>query len=277
MKTESDKFSKEFAELFPKRWTFPTDDELFGFEITQKWISLVSKYVVSIAAFISFDYYLSYKILKGLNEEISEITDTSGINAINEIAKRVPRRLSEVSVSICKRLNYYFAKTRKKNHIKDQNEYLILLKKIDPDNYIGHLARAIYEFLINDDIDKAINEVSNVKNPPDSTWLYNLAFLNAYKGDLTDAKRMYHKAFKGYVPSNVIFDTESFISDEIKSNPDKYQLYFARAYINYKAKGDYDLAIQDFKKFIELDKDKNKYEECVKLSKVYLEEINSLK
>ena len=255
----------------PRRWFFPTSEELLGFEITKQWIGVVTKYVVGIAAYVSGDFDLAYDIFSQMKKETG-VRKNNNIPVINEINKRLPLRFVEVSNAICERLYFAYTRTRNIFYIQKLNEYLNIMQKYDPDDYNAHNLRAIYLFLVKRNVSRAIDELKKIQDRPDTTWRYNLAFLYAYQGQLDKAKRQYDKAFQGYVPNNIINETEVFISGVITAEPNKYQLYFARGYINFKAKKDYLLAKKDFTKFIEKNPN-DMYQIEIKLVKTYIEQI----
>ncbi len=266
-------FAKEFAEVMPRRWRFPESKELFGFDITQQSLGCIIKYIVGIAAYVSGDFDLAYKIYMQLENELSK-ERMKQILPTKKIKERLAIRLTEASTAISRRLYFSYKKTKKLNYIEKMKKYLDLLQGISPNDYGTHLLRAIYIFLIDKNIDAAKNEVKKVRNPPDPTWRYSLAFLYAYKGELEKSRKEYNKAFKGSVPPHVIGDVEIFISDVLEKEPHKYQLYFVSGYINYKVKNDFVLAKKDFNTFIE-QASKEKYQEEIRLAKIYIEEMGN--
>lgn len=268
----SNEFAREFTELFPRKWNFPESEELLGFDITQRWLGFVTKYIIGIAAYVSADFSLSFKIFKQLKNETENNQGCTSIDAITEIKKRLPMRLVDSCNLACNILYFSFTKTRDIAFIKKQKEYLDTLKDIKPHDYNASLLRAIYFFLIDNNIPKAKKEIRDSKNRFDSTWRYSLAFLYAYEGNLGEAKKHYDNAFEKYVSPNVINDTEVFMTDILEKEPNKHQLYFTRGYINFKAKGDMLLAKADFKNFLELDSSEN-YSEEKRLAKIYVKQI----
>jgi len=268
----SDQLSKEFTELLPRKVAFPEDEELLGFEFTQQWLGIVTKYIIGIAVFLSGDLDLSFNIYSQLNNELKNIHDT--VPAVVEIKRRLPRRLYEGALGFTHKLYYQYTKTRKIGYIKQSKIYLDLLSSLAPNDYVSGLQRAIYYFLIEHNINKAKNELENIKNNPfDLTWRYSMAFLLAYEGRLIDAKRHYDKIVKGYSHSRIVCDCEMFINDILEIEPDRCGLYFLRGYLNFKIKLDFILAKNDFENFLLKDKcEGNK--EIMRLVNIYLDQIN---
>ena len=130
LKSMSDKLAREFAELLPRKWCFPESDELLGFEITQQWIGFVVKYIVGIAAYVSGDFDLAFRIYSNLSKEVEIEKESDKINAILEIKRRLPLRLTEATKAICKRLYYFYEKTRNIKYIEEMNGYLNLMAKL---------------------------------------------------------------------------------------------------------------------------------------------------
>lgn len=83
-----DDFSKEFAELFPRKVLFPHEREFSGFEVLKNWIGFVSKYIIGIAAFLSHDFDLSFELFKEVYGELKNID--SNIPQLKKIKARAP-------------------------------------------------------------------------------------------------------------------------------------------------------------------------------------------
>lgn len=264
-------FSKEFSELLPYKVTFAEDDEALGFELTEHWVRYVIKYIIAIAAFVSGDLSLAKDLYLELETEIGQIGNNETIPVIHEIKRRLPARLSEVMLAY---INFYykiFTINRDVKFILKTESYLDKLKLVDPDNYAGHLSRAILFFFKND-LTSAIAELANINNS-DVGWRYSLGFLLAYQGDINGALQNYQKTFYKPQTSNII-DIEIFLSEVLNKEPSKIQLNFFRGLINYKMKQDYKLAKEDFD-FLVNHKDSVNFTELTTLANKYLGEINS--
>lgn len=269
--TISNTLAKEFTELLPRRWRFPESDELLGFEMTKDWLGIVAKYIIGIASHISGHFKLAHKIFTQLRQEITN-AGLKKIPAVHEIARRLPLRLVETSDAISKQLYFMFTRTRDLKYIEGMKLYLDMIRKFSPNDYNARNLRAIYFFLINRDVNRAIKELKGISIRPDATWRYNLGFLYAYQGRLKKSKKQYDLAFQGFVPPNIINETEVFMSDIISTEPEKFQLYFARGYINFRAKKDYSLAKADFVNFLQKCAS-DMYKKEMQLTKTYIKQI----
>ncbi|KQC11362.1 MAG: hypothetical protein APR54_11015 [Candidatus Cloacimonas sp. SDB] len=261
---------KEFGELFPRKLQIECNNDAFSFEFASEWISLVSRYIIGIALLISrnldqaekhFDYLIN-------NPQIQN----SNVPQLSKIRNRLPLRLGDIYwIRTLKHYTYW-----KNNHdmgeIDLMYNHLQKLRSACPKDYSGRLFYSIFEFLKHRDVDKAITELKKCKEIKDATWKYNLAFLYAYKGDLKRAKLIYKSAFKGVCDPNVVIQTEEFMEWLLEVEPDKIQMNYCLGLINWFDKGDYELAISYFEKFINSNTD-NSFEEEKKLAKSYINTI----
>lgn len=264
--------SQEFSQLFPREQYFPVDDELLGFEVTADWIGLSVEYMVGIAFFVSSNLGPAFAILIDLNKKLKSFDNSQNITAIDQLKRKVPDRLVEVSLSICAFLYNTYSLKRDQRIIVDAKKYLDIISQYRPDEGKMKALEAIYYFLIEEDVDKAIAAFDKVDDPLKP---YNLAFLYFFKDDVVQGLRYYKRALKRDLSGNVKNELEIFITETIDRYPDKYQLLFARAFINYKCRGDYKLAMEDFRKFI--DKayyEEKKYEELLRRSVIYNQELS---
>lgn len=247
-KIVSNKLSKEFAELFPRRVAFPIADEISGFEITREWVGVVSRYIIGIASFLSGDFKLSFNLFEELRNELTLVK--INIEQIKKLRLRLPQRISESALALASRLYFIYRRTKDDNLLTKMKPFLDILKNIDPNNYSAHLLRGIYLFLVERNIEEAKKEIKRSQNHLDATWRYSEAFLYAYEGNLDKAEGSYKKAFRAEVTSDVIFQTEEFIHDVLEIEPQRCQLWYCLGMINWKAKRDNILAKEAFEKFL---------------------------
>lgn len=264
-------FSKEFADLFPKRKTISSEGDLFEFEITAKWLDIVSKYVIGIAALLSGDVEYSQQLFEYLQNELN--AQQIDLPAIVKIRNRLPSRLKDVYVLQATLL--YASWTRSKNPelLMQLKIFLDKLKVLSPENYEACELRSIWYFLTARDIKSAKNEIIRNKAKTYNTWRYNHAFLLAYEGNLQEAFREYLLALKNILPNpKTIFDIVEFIMWVVEVEPNKVQLHFCMGLINYFGVVDYSLALQDFEKFLDLTQP-DEFVPQRKQAKKYVEEL----
>jgi hypothetical protein len=270
IKPTHDRFQNEFIEALPAKITFPEKIEVLGFDFTWQSIGCVIKFIIGGAALVSGDLELSYKLYKELEADIK--TFRSDIPVIQRISERIPFRVAETLRLLAERNYFMFVKTRDASHIIKSEKYITELQNIFPDDYKGHLIKAILLFF-KGEVDSAINELVNINNGQDITWRYSLGFLYAFKGDIINALEQYKKIAYGPTSPNVPNDSEVFISDILEKHPNCIQLIFFRGLINFKVKNDNKLAKDDFTLFLNKEK-ANSYARLVDLAKKYLKEIH---
>jgi len=205
-------------------------------------------------------------------------------NLINVLEKNSTKYLNDVILSklknltiniliieaiILARINYIY-----KNDIDKMNYFIEIVQKYRPDNYDAHLLKAIYFFLKNRDINRALNEINKAKNKKDAAWLYSKAFLLAYQGeDLTEVYHVYQQAFKGSTAPIIPIEVEEFILNVLEGEAEKIQLWYCLGLINFFKKEDYLLAKDYFEKFIKLAQRKPNYLDYLVYAQKYLDKI----
>lgn len=265
--------AKEFAELLPRQLNIPTQNDLLSLQFTSEWIAVVTKYIIGIAAAYSGDLDYAEQMYRDallrLKNKDPKIPIYKSLNS------RLPIRISELYET---RANIAHRNWVLDNDPKYINEIGENLASIDEtrkktQTSVLHL-EAIYLFLKDRDIDGAIKIILKIKHMESALWCYNIAFLEAYRGNLKLAIRYYRKASSREIEASVITQVEDFLCWIIKEEPDKYHLYYCLGFFNWKTKGDNLRAIKDFENFLNSCKP-NEYEIEKNLTNKWLEEINS--
>jgi hypothetical protein len=267
-KQVSQNLAREMSELFPQHLHIDTKNDLLSFGFTSEWISCVAQYIVGITASISGDLNRSEALFLDLST--NRHFQTSQLLHIKRLRQRVPIRLGEI-YEYRASIDYdLWRKDREMCHIDEMWIQLTYLRRYCPDNYPGRLLSAIYYFLKERNIDAAVRELRKCRNIQDATWRFSYAFLMAYSGNLAMARHLYHGAFKHfYNRADVPFQTEEFMNWVLKVEPYRIQLHFCIGLLNWKAKGDLQIAIQDFELFLSME-DSIKFPEEVRLAQAYI-------
>lgn len=266
-------FSKEFRELLPEKISFPESENILGFELTQKWIGYVIKYIIGIAAFVSGDINLARSLYLELDIEVNALQDGDNIPIINEIKRRLPSRHREVLASLISKQYYFYSTKREKQNLLDAKPFVRDLLKISPKDYYALLTNAMILFFENE-IDRAIDQIKDC-DAQDGVWRFSLGFLYAYKGEIDLALEQYKQLPYKVFPSNVCNDSEIFMTEVISEKPELVQLNFFRGLLNYKYKQDYLLAKEDFIEFLSREESK-KFSQLIELAKKYSEQLDRL-
>ena len=90
---------------------------------------------------------------------------------------------------------------------------------------------------------------------------------------MDSAIKSYNKGFMRSSPDRVYFEIEEFMQWVLEENPGIPQIWFCLGLINFKGKGDDELAKLDFERFL-ADERSLKYPNAFALAQRYLDEIN---
>ncbi len=164
--------SFEFKELFPRKLLIPFENDLLTFEFTSELITIVSKYIISLAALLSGDINYCQQLLENVHETSKQIK--SNLPSINQIRKRIPNRLLDIYLA---QIRILMLAWRNSREIRLMSEIKVYLDKIEfffSNEYNARIIRAIYYF-VTDDINSAKNEIRKCRNDPDQVW--KLCFL----------------------------------------------------------------------------------------------------
>lgn len=264
-------FSFEFNELFPKKLLIPIENDLLSFEFTSELMNIISKYIISLAALLSGDVDYSQKLLEEINLLLTN--NQSSIPSLLKIRRRLPSRLLDVYILQARIAFLGWRNTRTSESIDKTKYYLDKIESLSPNEYLLHLLKAIYYFVVKS-IPLAKNEIRKCNKVNDVIWRFSYAFLYAYEGNLKQAYRIYQIAFRKKIEPETTFEVEEFITWVLDTEPDKTQLYFCLGLINYYAKEDIRQAEIDFNKFIEFG-DKNIYQEEINIAEDHLSKIRA--
>jgi tetratricopeptide (TPR) repeat protein len=247
----SKEFSEEFSELLPRRLSIPTENDIFTFEITSKWVNIVAKYIIGTAAVLSGDLDYAERLYNDVFQRLTE--DGYSFPIYRKLRDRIPLRLAEINYI---RANIAYSRWQKTRASEDIEKLGYHLDKIHPPYsktmYGVILLNSIYLFVKDRDVRKAISLLKKCKTNEydDGTWLYSLGFLHAYSGKLRKAIQYYRNAMKQPTEGHVISQIEEFLYWLVGIEPEKYQLYYCLGFINLKIKEDMAQAVNNLESFL---------------------------
>ena len=248
----SRQFSAEFRRIFPRKLALHKEGDIFAFQITAKWIHVVARYIVGIASLISNDLVYSEELFLQLETQLAQ-SDSNELPALVKIRNSLPRRLEELYRTRTYQLYNVYRMKRDKSVLEELERVLEKLKKYDTNSYERNLVKAICAFVLRRDLAESMSHIESCCTVQDPTWMYSKAFLLAYGGDLEEAYRIYVKAFVMPKEDAVLpIETEEFIDEVLREEPNKHQLYFCLGLINHRVKKDLLSAKRDFSRFLEL-------------------------
>ena len=245
------RFRREILEVFPREINFLERFELKGFEISAELVSLAAQNIIGTAAFISGDPFLAldlhFNFLKGLEYTFKGLKELPP--NFRASRKKVIKMISGEFSTLSR--YYYYAKKDLDRTYKFANKSL----EFNKENYTAYLLLAIFHFLKNRDIKKALEmiELASKYSNGDMGWKYSEAFLHCYNGDLETSKKCYSAAFRGRPLESERFlrDIVSFIEDILSLEPDKFQLHYALGRIYYQKLYNLPMALENYEKFLE--------------------------
>lgn len=254
----SRQLATEFSELMPRDIKIEAENDLLAFEFTAEYVAIVAQYVIGIAAFLSGDLDYAQSLFERVRLTLT--ARHANIIPLQKIKQRLPTRLAEVFGAQASLCHKRWREDRNRQHYEDARRVLDRLAEVDPDNYSGHLLRALSHFVVDRDVDAAIREIRKCKelDVRDATWRLSYAFLLAYRGELQQARKQYQIAFRCRVQPKVLVEVEEFILWVLEEEPDTVQLHYCLGLVNYAGKDDPARALEEFAAFRSNTSEKNK-------------------
>jgi len=248
----SNKFAMDVGQVWFKKHMIPLANDLLGLEFSSRYVSLVILYIVGTAALMSQQPSLAEQLYERLRGDIDNFSSALKGQPpfLKLLREKAMRGLIHTFTVLHLHYNKAWRSSRALADIDKMKDYSEKVRAIDRNNYSANLDMAIWHFVVNKDIVAAKAALSGNLNNPDSTWLYSLAFLQAYEDHLSDAYKTYKKAFKGECNPDVPMQCEEFIHWVLEKEPDKVQLLFCLGLINFYDKKDYAVAKDHYERFL---------------------------
>ncbi len=241
-------FANEFSRIFPQKIAISKKNDFFEMELTSKWIDVVVKFIIGIAAYLSYDFSFAEEMLSNVSKRLKFIK--ANLPEIAYLKNRVIVHQIDVYNVLIAIWHEKWRLSRDQNDLDKVEYYNNNLDAIDPGNYRVRCMKAIHYFVKNHDLNKAKHEIELCKGNSDQTWRFSYAFLLAYEGNLKSALNQYQSAFKKKYEEHIPMEIEEFIYWVLEKEPGKVQLYFCLGIINMLGKNDKLQSINDFKLFL---------------------------
>ncbi len=240
--------TREFTELLPRKVQLATDNDLLSFQFTSEWADIVAKYIIGIAAAVSGDLVYAEQLYNDASSRLKG-KDTQ-FHAYSKLARRIPLRISELYEARARAVYDSWVTDRETRHITELGQHLAKVDESRKSNPGVLNLLAIHKFLSEYDADAALELLKKSPDTDTAVWHYNVAFLNAYRGDLKSAVRHYRQGTQYEHDPNGIAQVEEFICWTLQQQPDKYQLEYCLGFFNWQVKGDVLQAKKDFLSFL---------------------------
>lgn len=243
----SAEIAKDFSAVLPREINFP-EREFRGFEASAIIIHLAIKYVVGLAAYISQDPRLAFRLHNGLREAFNAYRPLPP--HLQEIRNKIPILLSEEAGWIAR---WHLVKN---NNEQESKNFLEKSLSENGKNYGSWLFKAIMDFRAGkiSESFKSIGSAEKFANG-DCAWMYSKAFLHFWQGEYEKALKLCQKIRKQSQvgEENVCKDVREFNLQILESDDSKPQLLFWIGYISYFKDENLPQALKDFEKFEELE------------------------
>lgn len=265
------KLAVEFGELIPRRVMINPENEVFAFELASEWTETASKYIIAIAACISGFLDYAEMLFREVQQKLPTLR--GNIPAYTKLKERIPLRLLEIHEARARTAYERWFDHHDDNYLKMlENE----LNMVDANSNLPWVInlRSVIAFLVYRNIEEAIKFLKQCpRSNVDGVWHMNVAFLEAYRGNLKKSSQHYRNAINLTILNETLQQVENFIVYILSVEPERYQLYFSLGYINYKIKCDNIKALEDYKSFLS-HVEAGEYVQEVELAKQWINEMS---
>jgi len=244
---------EDFISSLPQSISFSESVEIEWFNITADSIFITIRYITGIASLLSWDPFYAMEMHKNLKIELDKFKITDWINIqkieIEKIKKKLPYLISDELLSISM-IEFYV------NHNPVlAKELLDNALKTNAMNYDALVFQSVFEFLVYQNIDKAIKSTNKAKEFANWNWVrrYNQAFLYFRKKNYQKAVSVCYRIKDTWFPyeDRIVKQVEEFTLGLLQKQPNFYQLYFRLWYLNYHKLDNYPMTLYYFEKFEE--------------------------
>ncbi len=236
--------SIEFSKVLPKEVNFLERRSFKGFEVSATIVYLAAKYIIGIAAFVSQDPWLAFKLHNGLRDQFNAFRPLPP--HLQDIRNRIPLLISDETLWIAR---WYF-QNKKNNKAKFFLDKAIIENN---NNYGAWLFKAIIDFVIDKNVDESLKSIKKAERYAKNTfeWRYSKAFLYFWKEDYQNALKLCQKIKKQSYPAETITldEVRKFNLNLLSTENNKAQLYFWIGFLSYFKRNNLGDALQDFENF----------------------------
>lgn len=263
------KIQREFLSIFPRQISFYERFEMNGFQVTADYMYLAVRYVTGIAAFFSGDPVTALKLHGHLKEEIERFAEPLPPN-LRHVLDELQQTLRVETALLAK--HRYFIEN-------DVTSARVLLGQIIGEQYDALILSAYIAFKDDSNPLESLKLLHRAKRVSrnDFTWLYNKAFLLMYlekfKLGLKDYKKLANLEFDG--ENDIVDQCIDFNQGLVGAEPEKIQSLFIIAFLLFRKKLNFPMALEYFEKFRSQASGRSQYSYLLDVSSTYIHEINS--
>lgn len=244
--------SQEMTAVLPVKANIAASNDFEGLELTGHLFGLGSQYVIAAAMFISGDRSSAISVLNDLNNKLANARLPKEWPGSKTLVNLVPKRLLDFQLG---EIDHEYFEWRT-DHSKERLQLIDAKFSQLPESwkkdgrYLN--IRAICHFVLNNNVDAArqlLHKVGSI-SPESIVWRYSLAFLDAYEGNISNARAGYLRAFRHDHTSDIALEVEEFMSWIVDSEQNQEHLYFFLGFINFHKKKDANSAERDLQKYL---------------------------
>ncbi|EKD43129.1 MAG: hypothetical protein ACD_72C00442G0006 [uncultured bacterium] len=255
----SQELSMDFRNVLPKELNFA---DFFGYRCiraTGKIAYLATKYVVGMAAFLSENPFLAYRLHQDLENEFKEYksieTEMKDKAEMSKFDKKYLGQLkNKLALIISNEALILSIIYGRNNRPAEHLNFLQIAEQKNPNNYGVWLLKAITAFFNENDSASARKYVKRAAELASQSceWRYSKAFLDFWDGHVEAAYKECQKIDKSSYNNEhlTVDDVENFNLKILEQRKDKPQLYFWIGYLVFKKRKDFVLAKKYFQDFI---------------------------
>ena len=243
----SQTISIDFSKVLPREVNFLEKRSFKGFEASATIVHLAAKYIIGIAAFVSHDPQLALRLHSGLKDQFNAFRPLPP--RLQDIRNRIPLLISDEKLWIAR---WHF----ENNKTSEAKQFLQEAISENDNNYGAWLFKAMVDFLIDKNVDEAMESVNRAERYAKNTfeWRYSKAFLYFWKEDYQSALRLCQKIkSQSYLAESITLEeVRKFNLNLLADTNSKVQLYFWIGFLSYFKRSNLGDALQDFENFEKL-------------------------
>lgn len=248
----SNLLSHEMAAVIPKQANISAKDELSGLEFTGEMIAFGAQYIVGIALFISGNTAEAIKTLESLLHQIKNANTKLPIGN-PKLAPLVEKRLIEFSFYQIEQEHLKWRNDHKIERMQEIDNRVAELPESWKQNAGALNQRAICHFVLRRNVSASKELIRRARgiDPKNPAIYYSQAFLEAYSGQIPEAKRLYARGFQLDKQGEISLEVEEFLAWILKEEPERTLLLFFLGYINHHKKQDLLSARRDLSLYLD--------------------------
>lgn len=234
----------DFSKILPREINFLEKRSFKGFEASATIIHLAAKYIIGIAAFVSQDPNLAFRLHNGLREQFNIIRPLP--LPLQDIRNQIPLLISGEALQIAK---WHY----KNEQIIEAKNFLDRSIMENNHNYGTWLFKAIVDFRCDNNIDKALESIGKAEQYSNNNleWRYSKAFLLFWNEDYPNALKLCQKIKRQNYPTEntTLNEVRQFTLEILSKNPTQVQLFFWIGFLSLFKQNNLADALLDFENF----------------------------